>query len=140
MLLLLLSVIAASSILWDWWLSGRLFCKPLPRPYRDRHSQLAAWERTCSDEVMDKTDALLQTLCEAFSFNPDDRYRFSPNDRIMDVYRACYPRWRFWKISDCMEIESLMMDIQRRFQLSDTEVLEMTLAEVAELMSSTQYL
>jgi hypothetical protein len=35
-----------------------------------------------------------------------------------------------------MEIESLTMDIQRRFQLNDAEVSEMTLAEVVELIES----
>jgi hypothetical protein len=54
----------------------------------------------------------------------------------MDVYRACYPRWKFWRIADAMEIESLTMDIQRRFQLNDAEVSEMTLAEVVELIES----
>ena len=85
---------------------------------------------------MDKVDHLLRILCEAFSFNPDDRYQFAPTDRIMDVYRSCYPRWMFWRIADDMEIESLTMDLQRRFQLNDAELSEMTLAEVVELMKS----
>jgi hypothetical protein len=87
---------------------------------------------------MDEADALLRTLCEAFSFNPDDRFQFAPTDRIMDVYRACYPRWMFWRIADAMEIESLTMDIQRRFQLNDAEVSEMTLADVVKLIESPQ--
>ena len=73
-------------------------------------------------------------LCDALPFNPDDRYQFAPIDRIMDVYRACYPRWRFWKLGDSMEVETLMMDFQRRFQLDDAELYEMTLGEIAELM------
>jgi hypothetical protein len=93
-----------------------------------------AWKQICHNGKLDKADALLRTLCEAFSFNPDDRYCFAPTDRIMNVYRACYPRWKFWRIADAMEIESLTMDIQRRFQLNDAEVSEMTLAEVVELM------
>lgn len=85
---------------------------------------------------MTKADDLLRIFCEAFSFNPDDRYQFAPSDRIMDVYRACYPRWKFWRIADAMEIESMTMDIQRRFQLNDAEVSEMTLAEVVEMIES----
>ena len=83
---------------------------------------------------MDKADVVLRTLCEAFSFNPDDRYCFAPTDRIMDIYQACYPRWRFWRISDCMEIESLTMDLSRRFHFDDEELSEMTLGEMVELM------
>ena len=33
-----------------------------------------------------------------------------------------------------MEVETLMMDLQRRFQLDDAEFFEMTLGEVVELM------
>jgi hypothetical protein len=54
----------------------------------------------------------------------------------MEIYQACYPRWKFWRIADAMETESLTMDIQRRFQLNDAQVSEMTLAEVVELMES----
>ena len=136
LMLSLMIVFVGGGVLWDGWLSRRLFCVPLPHPYRDRQSQLAAWERTCSDKVMTKADDLLQILCEAFSFNLDDRYQFAPSDRIMDVYRACYPRWMFWRIADAMEIESLTMDIQRRFQFDDAELSEMTLAEVVGLMKS----
>ncbi len=131
-----LPLLVSANILWDWRRSGRLFCRPLPRPFRDRQSQAERWKQTCTNENYDKADGLLRMLCEAFSFNPDDRFQFAPTDRIMDIYQACYPRWRFWKISDAMEIESMTMDIQRRFQLNDAEVSEMTLAEVVKLIES----
>ena len=134
-ILLLLALLIAVGILWESWRSGRLFCTPLPRPYRDRQSQKAVWRQACRVEDWEKADALLHTLCEAFSFNPDDRYRFAPADRIMGVYQACYPHGRLWKIGDCMEIETLMMDFQRRFRLDDVEVREMTLGEVVRLMN-----
>ncbi len=138
MILILLTVLVvlltAAKISWDSWHSKRLFCVPLPRFYRDRPSQQAAWRKACGEDVREKADALLKTLCEAFSFNPDDRYQFAPTDRIMDVYRACYSRWRFWKIADAMEIESLMMDLSRRFQLDDAEWSDLTLGEIAALI------
>jgi hypothetical protein len=136
--LTLLALIVAATILWEWRRSGRLFCRPMPRRFWNRQSQEAVWKQTCKNEQLDKADALLRTLCEAFSFNPDDRYHFAPTDRISDVYQAFYPRWRFWQMADCMEVESLMMDLQRRFQLNDAEVSEMTLAEVVELINSRE--
>lgn len=102
--------------------------------FRGRQSQEVDWKQSFHSEELDKADALLETLCEAFSFKLDHRYQFAPTDRIMDIYQACYPRWRFWKISDCMEIESLTMDIQRRFQLNDAEVSELQLAEWVKLI------
>lgn len=54
---------------------------------------------------MKNADALLRMLREAFSFNPSDRYYVVPDDRIVDVYRTCYPRWQIWEIADSMELE-----------------------------------
>ena len=136
LLLILLVVWVAAAILWDWQRSGRLFCGPLPRPFRDRESQEAAWQQACGDDALKKADALLAMLCEAFSFNPDNRYQVAPDDRIMDIYRACYPRWQFWKLADSMEIETLLMDLSRRFHLDDEELCDVTFGEIVELMKS----
>jgi hypothetical protein len=121
----LLVVLVGGIILWDYRRSRRLFCVPLPRPFRDRQSQETTWTQARRDEDREKADALLTMLCEAFSFDPEDRYQFAPTDRIMDVYRACYPRWLFWRIADDMEIESLIMDLKTRFHLDDAESSEM---------------
>ena len=133
-ILILLVVLVGGIILWDSRRSRRLFCVPLPRAFRGRESQGNVWRNICDDALLEKADAFLSMLCEAFSFNPDDRYQFAPDDRIIDVYRACYPRWMFWRIADSMEIESLMMDLSRRFHFDDEELSELTLGEIVELM------
>ena len=133
-ILILLVVLVGGIILWDSRRSRRLFCVPLPRAFRDREPQATAWRNTFDDALLKKADAFLSMLCDAFSFNPDDRYQFAPDDRIMDVYHACYPRWMFWRIGDSMEIETLMMDLSRRFQFDDEELSEMMLGEIVELM------
>lgn len=132
---ILLLLLVSASILWDWRQSGRLFCGPLPRPFRDRQSQVAAWKQICPDETIEKADALLLIMCEVFGFNSDDRYRLAPTDRLMDVYRACYPRWKFWNVGDNMEIESLMLDLSRRFSVGDAcWHSDMTLGEIVGMM------
>ncbi len=88
-MLSLMIVFVGGGVLWDCRLSRQLYCVPLPRPYRDRPSQLAGRKRNCSDEVIVKADDLLRILREAFSFNPDDRYQCASSDRIMAVQRAC---------------------------------------------------
>ncbi len=130
----LLVVLVGGSILRDCRRSGRLFCVPLPQPFNERQSQETTWTQACQNEDRARADVLLTMLCEAFSFNPDVRHQFAPTDRVIDVYRACYPRWMFWRIGDAMEIESLMMALSTTFQLNDAECCEMTLAEVVELM------
>lgn len=130
----LLVVLAGGGILWDCRRSGRLFCVPLPRRFRNRQSQETNWTQARQDEDRKKADALLTMLCEAFSFNPDVRYQFAPTDHITDVYRACYPRWLFWRIADAMEIESFTMNLSSKFHLDDAESSELTLGEIVELM------
>ena len=129
---LVILTLVAMSLFWDWWRSGQIFCLPIPRPYRDRDSQEAAWRYRCG-EKLGEADAVLTTLCEVFSFNPDDRFKFSPDDRIMDIYGACYPRWKVWRLGDSMEIESLMMDLEKRYGVDVEEWLwKSSLGEVVE--------
>ena len=132
--LLTVLTLVAISVLWDWRRSGRPFCSPIPRPYRDRDSQEAAWRQRCGEKI-GEADAVLMMLCEAFSFNPDDRYKFGPDDRIMDIYRACYPRWKVWRLGDSMEVESLMMDLDKRYGM-DVEDWHsyISLGEIVELV------
>ena len=79
--------LVALGALWDWRRSGRAFCTPIPRPFRDRDSHKAVWRDRCGDGLGD-ADAVLTMFCEAFGFNPDDRYKFGPDDQVTDIYRA----------------------------------------------------
>ena len=133
-ILILLAVLVGGIILWDFRRSRRLFCVPLPRPFRGRESQATAWRKIGDEALLEKADAFLSMLCEAFSFNPDDRYQLARDDPIMDVYHACYPRWMFWRIADSMESESLIMDLSRRFDFDDEELSELTLGEIVGLI------
>ena len=102
--------------------------------YRNRDSQEAAWRQCCSEKI-GEADAVLTMLCEAFEFNPDDRYKFGPDDRITDIYRACYPRWKVWRLGNSMEIESLVIDLDKRYGFEVEEWLwESSLGEIVELV------
>ena len=134
MLPIMLTLLIFASILWGWRRSGRIFCHPLPRPFRDRQSQESTW-RQAYPEKMFMADALLRTLCEAFNFNADHRYRFAPTDRLMDVYRDCYPRWKFWNIGDNLEIESLLVELSQQFAVDGKDwYTETTLGEIVGMM------
>jgi len=130
-----IAVLAAASILWGWWKSGRLFRKSMPAPYRDRESQKVAWQQRCGT-VLGEVDAVLTVFCDAFSFNSDDRYKFGPDDTVTDIYRACYPRWKFWQIGDSMELESLMLDLKREFGIeAEAWRPDISLGDVVELVA-----
>jgi hypothetical protein len=57
-------------------------------------------------------DRVISLICETFLFHPDNRFKLAPDDRLMDVYRACYPRPWSWLQGDCMEIENIMMTLK----------------------------
>ena len=86
MVVVVIVALVAVGVLWDSWRSGRAFCTPIPRPFRNRDSQEAVWRDRCSEGLGD-ADTVLTMLCEAFGFNLDDRYKFGPDDQVM---RAVY--------------------------------------------------
>jgi hypothetical protein len=83
---------------------------------------------------MGDADAVLTMLCEAFMFNPDDRYKFGPDDQVTDIYRARYPRWKGCWSGDSMEIESLMVDIEKQYgiEIEDWRP-DISLGEIVDL-------
>jgi hypothetical protein len=86
--LVVIVALVAVGVLWDSWRSGRTFCTPIPRPYKRRGSQEAVWRDRCGDGL-GEADSVVTLLCDAFSFNPDDRFTFGPDDPVMDIYGAC---------------------------------------------------
>lgn len=122
-------------LLWDWRRSGRMLCRPIPAVYRDRGSLSEQWEQRCGHVGCVTFDAVLTLFCEAFSFNHDDRYKFGPDDRIMDVYRSLYPRWKLWRVADEMEIETFLLELDRQFGIeADRWWNDMSLGDVAEMI------
>jgi len=133
MVVVVIVALAALGVLWDSWRSGRAFCTPIPRPYRNRDSQEAVWQDRYGERLSD-ADAVLTMLCEAFEFNPDDRYKFGPDDQVTDIYGARYPRWKGCWSGDSMEIESLMMDLDKQYgiEIEDWRP-DISLGDIVEL-------
>lgn len=120
------------------WRTNRLLWRSLPRPFRGRIDQRAVWQKRYTEAEMSSVDALLRVVCDAFGFSSDDRYFFSPNDTVAEVYRACYPRWQFWSIGDNMEIESLLAMLESHFHIKDSRLhAEIGLGEIVAIMLAT---
>ncbi|MDY0170544.1 MAG: hypothetical protein RBS80_28650 [Thermoguttaceae bacterium] len=135
-LLIVLGILAlvVVAVGWDSWRSGKAFCSPIPRRFRDRESQEAIWQERIPGETQATADAILRMLCDAFTFNPDDRYKFWPDDRYCDIYQARYP---WWKVADCMETEWFGMELEKRFGIDISERLStITLGEIVDLASN----
>ena len=116
-------LLTAGKIVWDSWQSGRIWRERMPRPYRDREHSENIWKQRFNSQAMKNVDDVLQMICDAFLFNPDQRYLLLPDDKISDIYRSCYPRsglW-YWFSADRMEVESLFISLQKKFNFQTSE-------------------
>jgi hypothetical protein len=87
-----------------------------------RRSLLKYWTRTCTGSQWRRRfpsaskaeiRAFLDLFVEAFLFRRKRRLCFSPDDRIMDVYRASYTP--DWSMADAMELEFLTKRMRKTY-------------------------
>lgn len=89
----------------------------------ERRRMMLHWQRACTGRLWRKRfpaaskpeiRQFLDVFIESFGFAVRQRLCFAPDDRVMDVYRALDPH-RF--LSDGMELETLVRDLQRRYRV-----------------------
>lgn len=80
--------------------------------YWDRHCMGLRWRRRFPDAAKSELREFLTIFVDAFCFDHKRRTCFSPDDRVMDVYRADYPPGSF---SDSMELETLGLSLEKRY-------------------------
>jgi hypothetical protein len=94
--------------------SGLIFGGRLPSGFRDRACQGRGWRRAFPNAPKERIRAFLQVFVGAFAFRGSERLKFSPDDRILDVYRAVYPsRW----VPDSLELEAFASELENQFGL-----------------------
>lgn len=112
-----------------------MITRNLPAAYRNRDSQLPVWEIKYAERITD-VEWLLHAVCDCFGFSPEMRHQFSPLDDLAKIYRHCYPRWKFWRVGDSLELETLVHELESRMHLGDRDLFAMTLGEIIDLLSS----
>lgn len=138
-----LVVYVALALAWSWWRTGSFGARLAPARYRNRGSQEAVWRDRYSGASLEVADRVLCAVCDAFRFAAKDRFLFAPDDRLMDIYRAVYPRWRIWllQFGDEMELESLLLDLDRDFGLDEFPLdKETTIGHIVEAVLERQKL
>ena len=137
-ILLLLFVLAIAVTLY-WWRQPPSHAA-LPSPFCERDSQEAEWRERYNDERLEIADTVLLLVCDAFCFNPEERYKLQPDDQIMDIYRGCYPPGKKWPRADCMEMETLIFTFNKKF-LTETSQWhpDITLAELVDLAAKQRH-
>ena len=97
----------------------------------DRHCMGIRWRRRFPDAPKADIREFLTILVDAFGYSHTRRTCFSPDDRVMDIYRAAYPLGNF---DDNMELEKLMENLEERYGFGPTSVCreDITLGELYE--------
>jgi propanediol dehydratase small subunit len=90
-----------------------------PEPYRTRACQGRAWKRAFPDASKEQVREFLETFAESFAFRSSQRLQFAPEDCIMAVYRAIYPRSGG---ADGLELETLALKAERSYGLRLADV------------------
>lgn len=61
-----------------------------PKPYYFRRCEGRRWKEQFPDVPKDEIRQFLSIFVNSFGFREGDRLKFSPSDRVMDVYHAVY--------------------------------------------------
>ena len=69
------------------------------------------WRRRFPDTPKEEIRAFLQIFADVFCFTHKEQNFFSPDDRVLDIYRALTPPG----MPDDMEIERLLLDLEEHY-------------------------
>jgi len=95
----------------------------IPFEIRRRRALKIYWVRSCTgrdwrkafpDADVEEFRKFLQVFVDAFAFRNNTRLKFRPSDRIIDIYRACYPIEGYL---DSLELESFAMKVQKLYKV-----------------------
>ena len=73
-----------------------------------------SWRRRFPDAPKSQIRAFLDVFVSAFAFSPKRRLYFSPDDRVMDIYRTLYPPK--WSMADALELETFARDMMQTYR------------------------
>jgi propanediol dehydratase small subunit len=106
------------------------------RTYWDRVCAGRDWRQAFPEADKDEIRKYLQVFVDAFAFRESRMLKFRPSDKIIDIYRACYPV-KGWP--DSLELESFAMMVERTYRrdLIKEWNPEMTLGQVFAMTRTT---
>ncbi len=91
----------------------------LPKKYRNRSCKGQAWKSMFPTTSKQEIRKFLRLFVYAFALNEKEKLKFSPNDELLEIYKAIYPReWQ----ADSMEFETLDDDLKTEYGLSLEEI------------------
>jgi len=108
----------------------------IPNPYQTRDCMGRKWKKEFPYVRSEDIRQFLQLFTDAFAFKPDQKLKFGPQDKIIDIYCAIYPlKW-----ADALELETLCEEIEKEYSVNFNQVWteSLTLGELFEFVMSAQ--
>ncbi|TGU72436.1 hypothetical protein E4633_09025 [Geomonas terrae] len=95
----------------------------------------AEWRRQFPQATKESIREFLECFVEGFAFDNKERLKFTPNDKIMEIYRALYPT-EGWP--DALELETFAINLEKkyRFDLAGVFTEELTLGQIFKMATS----
>ena len=100
----------AGAVIWSAIFGGHV-----PQPYRNRPCQGRPWLRRFPDSSKSEIREFLVLFVESFGFRHREKLQFSPDDELLKIYRAIYPKDTGM---DGCEFESLSQLFEKRYRVS----------------------
>ncbi len=84
--------------------------------YWSRPCQIAYWQQRFPDVSHTDISDFLTLFVNAFAFRRGRQLCFSPDDKVLAIYRALYPS-NGWLRADSLELETLALALQRSYHI-----------------------
>jgi propanediol dehydratase small subunit len=84
-------------------------------PYANRKSDIQYWHVQFPHVREAEICKFLTKFVDAFSLNNKHRFKFRPEDRLLDIYRAINPPK--WTLGDALEFELFSLQLERQYGL-----------------------
>lgn len=111
------------------FVAALIFGGRAPSPFNERTCQGKGWRSAFPGVPKNEIRDFLSIFSSAFAFKDTEKLKFSPHDRILEIYRSIYSsRW----MPDAMELETLDRDVEKTYHVSFAPIWneELTLGEL----------
>ncbi|WP_440056539.1 hypothetical protein ACSLBF_20755 (plasmid) [Pseudoalteromonas sp. T1lg65] len=108
----------------------------LPKKYRSRKCMGRSWKTEFPNSSKEDIRKFLLLFTDSFAFSENDKLKFEPNDKLLDIYRELYPsKW----MADALEFETLADEVSKKYgvKLNDVWHDNLTLGELYSGVKNT---
>lgn len=104
--------------------------------YWSRSCTGSEWRKTFPNASKDSIRDFLESFVDGFAFSSKKRLKFSPDDKIMDVYSSLYPAAG---LPDALELETFSIHLEQDYHINLADVLtdDLTLGQLFSMATES---